>query len=381
MPGAASPRSLSDWLYRAVVDTAVDAIIVIDDEGRILSTNAAAERMFGHDAAALHGERIEMLMPEPDRGRHDTYMRRYLTTGERRIIGIGREVTGLRRDGSTFPMDLAVGEAVEGEVRVFVGIIRDVTARQEADRQMHELREELLHVSRLNTMGQMAATLAHELNQPLTAIGNYLQAARRLLAAEGREPGRVEDAIERAAQQATRAGQVIRRLREFVAKGDTERRFENLNRVVEEATALALIGARHEGVQTVLTFDPAVPPAMIDRVQIQQVVLNLVRNAVEAMEGHERRELVVATRLRAEAGLAETLIVDSGPGLAPEVADRLFQPFVSTKANGMGLGLSICREIVESHGGHLTAAPNPGGGTVFRFTLRCGEGRGADDDA
>jgi two-component system sensor kinase FixL len=218
-------------------------------------------------------------------------------------------------------------------------------------------------------MGQMASTMAHELNQPLTAVMNYLEAGRQLLAASAGGPERVGEMMEKAIAQAQRAGEVIRRLRSFVSKGETERRIASLNQLVEQALALGLVGARQRGVRVSLELDHALPPVLVDHVQIQQVVLNLVRNAIEAMEAVDRRELVIGTRAILDQEMAEVIVADTGPGIAPELADRLFQPFVTTKATGMGLGLSICREIVEAHHGRLTAAPRSSGGTVFRVTL------------
>jgi two-component system sensor kinase FixL len=359
----------SELRLRSILDTVPDAIIVIDAAGLIQSFSPAAERLFGYAAGEVFGKNVKLLMPMPYREQHDEYLERYRLTSERRIIGIGRVVVGLRKNGETFPMELDVGEFHLGGNRYFTGFVRDLTDRQKTEQRMADLQAELLHVSRLSTMGQMASTLAHELNQPLTAITNYLQAARRLLGIKPPDLTRLDDVLEKGLAQAMRAGQVIRRLRDFVAKGETERRIENLNKVVEEATALALVGARQHGVRVSLALDPGLPPALIDKVQIQQVVLNLVRNAVEAMEGAERRELAIATRLRLESRLAEAEVADSGPGLSPDVSERLFQPFVTTKKTGMGLGLSICREIVEAHGGHLTAEPAASGGVAFRFTL------------
>jgi two-component system sensor kinase FixL len=229
-------------------------------------------------------------------------------------------------------------------------------------------------------MGQMASTMAHELNQPLTAVTNYLEAGRQLLATNGGRPGLIAEMMEKAIGQAQRAGDVIRRLRGFVSKGETERRVQSLNQLVEEALALALVGARQRGVRTSFDLDHALPPVLVDHVQIQQVVLNLVRNAIEAMEQVDRRELVIGTRAIPELGMAEVVVADTGPGVAPELADCLFQPFVTTKPTGMGLGLSICREIVEAHHGRLTMAPGYSGGAVFRMTLPIA-GRGEPDGA
>ena len=359
----------SELRLRSILDTVPDAIIVIDAQGKIQSFSPAAERLFGYDSGEVIGHNVNILMPAPYREAHDSYIERYLRTGERRIIGIGRVVTGRREDGETFPMELQVGEFTFAGGRYFTGFVRDLTERQEAERRIQDLQGELLHASRLSVMGQMASTMAHELNQPLTAVTNYLEAGRQLLATGVGGPERINEMMEKAISQAQRAGDVIRRLRGFVSKGETERRVQSLNQLVEEALALALVGARQRGVRTSLELDHAVPPVLVDHVQIQQVVLNLVRNAVEAMEQVERRELTIGTRVAPEHGMAEVIVADTGPGIAPELADRLFQPFVTTKAMGMGLGLSICREIVEAHQGRLTAAPASSGGTVFRVTL------------
>jgi len=339
---------------------------VIDERGIIQSFSLAAERLFGYDEREVVGKNVNMLMPSPYREAHDGYLDRYLMTGERRIIGIGRVVVGMRKNGETFPMELSVGEFRVGENRHFTGFVRDLTEQQSVARRMQDLQSELLHASRLSVMGQMASTMAHELNQPLTAVVNYLEAARLLI---GRLPDgeRVCDLMQRAVTQAERAGDVIRRLRQFVTKGETERRAESVDKLVEEALALALVGTRQLGVRVSLQLDRSLPPVLVDTVQLQQVLLNLVRNAVEAMEQVDRRELLIGTR--ALPGSVEISVADTGPGLSPEVADRMFEPFITTKETGMGLGLSICREIIEAHHGHLTFAARPDGGTVFRVAL------------
>jgi two-component system sensor kinase FixL len=309
-------------------------------------------------------------MPSPYRENHDGYLARYLRTGERRIIGIGRVVVGERKDGSTFPMELAVGEMHSSNQRFFTGFIRDLTERQQTEARLQELQTELVHISRLTAMGEMASALAHELNQPLTAIANYLKGSQRLLKDEpGERPAMLRDAMEKAADQAIRAGQIIRRLRDFVARGEAERRVESVKKLVEEAGALALVGAKDQGVRVRFRFDPTFDLVLADKVQIQQVLLNLIRNAVEAMEGCEKRELVISTTPISD-GMVSINVADTGAGIAPEVANQLFQPFVTTKRQGMGVGLSISRTIVESHGGRINCEPNPGGGTIFRFTLR-----------
>ncbi|HWA60616.1 MAG TPA: PAS domain S-box protein [Caulobacteraceae bacterium] len=353
----------------SILETVPDAMIVIDERGVMQSFSLAAERLFGWTAAEAVGQNVSNLMPSPYREAHDSYLQRYLATGERRIIGIGRVVVGQRRDGSTFPMELAVGEVLGGSRRFFTGFVRDLTERQQTETRLQELQSELVHVSRLTAMGEMASALAHELNQPLSAIANYLRGSRRLLEREGPvEKARLTEALDKAAQQALRAGDVIRRLRDFVGRGESERNVESLTRLIEEASALALVGAKQQGVRVQLKLDPRCDLVFADRVQIQQVIINLVRNALDAMQGGERRELDIRSVPRDE-GFAAILVSDTGPGISEEVRERLFTPFTTTKAEGMGVGLSICRTIVESHGGSIWAESRPEGGATFGFTL------------
>jgi two-component system sensor kinase FixL len=354
---------------KLILDTIPDAMIVIDERGVMRSFSAAAERLFGYSAAEVLGKNVKILMPAPYRESHDAYLDRYTATGERRIIGIGRVVVGERKDGSTFPLELSVGEMKTGQQRYFTGFIRDLTERQKTETRLQELQAELVHVSRLTAMGEMASALAHELNQPLSAIANYMKGSRRLLEDSSDERVTIlRGAMDKAAEQALRAGQVIRRLRDFVARGESERRVEDVKKLVEEASALALVGAKDKGVRVRFEFDPRAVFVLADKVQIQQVLLNLMRNAIEAMEDCERRELAVATAL-APDDMVEISVADTGAGISPEINAQLFQPFITTKRHGMGVGLSICRTIVEAHGGSIAPRPNPQGGTVFSFTL------------
>ena len=354
---------------RSILETVPDAMIVIDEAGLVRSFSHTAERQFGWSADEVIGRNVSMLMPSPYREQHDAYLERYYRTGERRIIGIGRVVVGERKDGSTFPMELAVGEMRSARGRYFTGFIRDLTERQQAETRLQELQSELVHVSRLTALGEMASALAHELNQPLSAIANYLQGSSDLLARDEVPADKVRRALDRASEQALRAGEIIRRLRDFVARGETERRVESLPKLIEEASALALVGAKEHGVGVRYALDAAVDLVLADRVQIQQVVLNLIRNAVDAMEDSPVRELTIAVKPLPDER-AEISVADTGPGIGPEIADQLFQPFVTTKRSGMGVGLSISRTIVEAHGGRIWAEPNPKGGATFRFTLR-----------
>ena len=326
-------------------------MIVIDERGIMQSFSSAAERLFGLRAAEAIGQNVKILMPEPYREGHDGYLQRYRTTGERRIIGIGRVVVGQRKDGSTFPMELAVGEMQSGDRRYFTGFIRDLTERQQTEARLQELQAELVHISRLTAMGEMASTLAHELNQPLSAISNYLKGSKRLLEDNRDEKSiMMRDALEKAADQAMRAGQIIRRLRDFVSRGESERRVESITKLVEEASALALVGVKDRGIRVQFRFDPDVDLVLADRVQIQQVLLNLIRNAMDAMETSHARELVIAIA-PVEDKYVRISVSDTGSGIAPEIAEQLFQPFITTKRQGMGVGLSISRTIVEAHAG------------------------------
>ena len=353
-------------LYLAsIVELSDDAIIGKTLDGIVRTWNQAAERMFGYAADEIIGHPITVLHP-PDRRHEAAMILERLRNGERLRH---YETVRLRKDGSEIAVSLSISPILNssGQIIGASKIVRDITQERRSQSRIEELQAELVHVARLSTMGQMASAIAHELNQPLTAVSNYAGALNRLLAGGSANPGRVRETVERIRQQTSRAGEVIRRLRDHVAKRGTTRRQEDVNAVVKEAVDLALIGTRHQGVRTLLQFDEAVGTAMIDSIQIGQVMINLVRNAVEAMEASERRELIVATH-RAD-GSVDIMVTDSGSGIAPEVADRLFQPFVTSKAAGLGLGLSICREIVEAHGGRLTALPGASGGTVFTVRL------------
>jgi len=364
----------SEALLRSILESVPDALIVIDERGIIQSFSTTAERLFGFPPEEVVGRNISMLMPSPYREQHDGYLARYLSTGERHIIGIGRVVVGQRKNGSTFPMELAVGEVNTAGARLFTGFVRDLTEHQTRERRLSELQSELVHVSRLNELGQMVSALAHEVNQPLTAMSNYLSGVRRLLAAGN--PQSALQTIERIAEQAERARQIVQHLRDLVKKGEAKRRVENLRKTIEEASALALVGAGQAPKLSIAVGSDAAE-AVIDKVQIQQVLLNLIRNAMEAMTGSVRRELSVGT-VRA-GDMVEIRVADTGPGLPASVRARLFQPFVTTKPHGLGVGLSVCRTIVEAHGGELRAQDADGGGTVFCLTVPYPDGSLPDD--
>ena len=370
MADADPARSTREAHLRSILATVPDAMVVIDERGSILSFSAAAERMFGYAEAEVLGENVSVLMPSPDREKHDGYLYHYLGTGERKIIGIGRVTTARHREGYTFPIELSVGEATVGEQRIFTGFIRDLTERQHAEMRLQDLQSELAHVGRVSEVGTLASALAHELNQPLTAIANYCEAARDLLASppDGDTLEIVREALDDAARQSVRAGQIVRRLRDFITYGQTERKVENLPRLIAEANALGLVGSREHGIEVDVELDPAAQSVLVDRIQVQQVLLNLIRNAIDAMLSSRVKQLAIAAAPESE-DFIRVSVADTGKGIDEEMAAHLFQPFVTSKDHGMGIGLSICRTIIEAHGGRIWFERGGSGGTVFHFTI------------
>jgi two-component system, LuxR family, sensor kinase FixL len=362
-------KSATEAHLRSILATVPDAMIIIDEVGTILSFSTAAEKMFGYAEEEVVGENVSMLMPSPDRERHDGYLKNYRDTGVRKIIGTGRVTTARHRDGNSFPIELSVGEAKFEGTRVFTGFIHDITQRQKAELRFHELQSELAHVGRLTELGTLASSLAHELNQPLTAIANYCEGASALLE---EEPDRerldmAREALRDTAEQALRAGEIVRRMRDFLSHGESEHRIESLSKIMTEANALALVGSREHDIEVQISLDPEAESVFVDRIQIQQVLVNLIRNAIEAMLDSPVRTLTISTS--AEEDMITVAIEDSGSGISDELAPQLFQPFVTSKEAGMGIGLSICRTIIEAHGGRIWFEPAAEGGTIFQFTL------------
>ena len=356
--------------FQALLDAAVDAIVVIDARGQILTFNRAAERMFGHAAADVVGKNVNVLMGEPYRGEHDGYMARYLATGEAHIIGKGREVEGRRANGESFPVSLAVGEAAGSDQRRFVGIIRDLSAKRAAEQRARSLEHRLAHVGRFNLMGEMAAGIAHEINQPLSAIATYAQAAKRVLQKPDVDVGLLQDIYGKIDEQARRAGQVIDNLRKLIRKQEIDTQSLDVNRVVDDVMSLVEADARSEGIPVHVRKGVGLPNVRADAVQIQQVLLNLTRNSVDAMRDAlaKERGIYVVTD-HAERGGVRIAVTDHGHGVSPQLGDDIFHPFVTTKRDGLGVGLAISKTIVESYGGTLSYADNPVGGSIFSIEL------------
>jgi len=359
----------------ALLSAAVDAILMIDERGRIVEFSPSAERLFGYRAEEIMGKSVNILMPEPDRSSHTDHMKRYMNTGQQHIIGVGREVDARKSTGEVFPAWLSVGEAVHGDKRHFVGIIRDLSAQRAAEREQHALEARLAHVGRFSLMGEMAAGIAHEINQPLSAIETYSQAAKRMLQADTTDQDDLEKACSGIAEQVQRAGQVIENLRNFIRKQEVHKQALDLNEVIKDALSLVEADTNAAGIELTTKFAENLPEINGNAVQLQQVLLNLTHNAVDAMKSPIRKdkEVLIETE-RVEDTHVQVSVSDRGPGVSPRLVDAIFHPFFTTKRDGLGVGLAISRTIVQSHSGELSCGSNPVGGAVFTVSLPIKEG-------
>ncbi|WP_213268809.1 PAS domain-containing sensor histidine kinase [Hyphomonas sp.] len=364
-------------LHLASILTSVpDAMVVTDESGKILAFSRAAEALFGFSAEEVIGKPVNMLMAGRDKANHDNYIGNYLRTGERQIIGKGRVVIASRADGTQFPVDLKIGEARIGDHFLFTAFIRDLTEQQRSELRMQEMQAELVHFSRLSAVGTMASALAHELNQPLTAVANYLEASRDLLDSPDPETKEVlREALTEAARQAVRAGEIVRKLRSYVSRGEVDARPVSLGPLLADAIALSKLSRDLADIPIKLDQDDGADLVMGDPIQIQQVVINLIRNAMDALSNTQNARITVRVYLSAEPGFVAVEVCDNGPGLTSELQETIFKPFATSKSHGMGLGLSICQTIVEAHGGTVRAISPPEGGTCFLFTLRRDAGK------
>ncbi len=366
----------------AILDTAVDGIVTIDEQGTIESVNPAMERIFGHRREDLVGKNVKVLMPAPYKDEHDDYLKNYLRTGIKKIIGIGREVLGLRKDGSVFPLEIAVSAVVLPSRRLFTAILRDISDRRAAEEQARLRLNELAHATRLLELGEMTTAIAHEVNQPLAAIVSFAEACLRMRRTGTGDDALMDNALEQIAAQGERAGGIIHRLRRFARKGAEEREPVDINATVRHVLALLHPETGRPRVRPRVELDEALPAVNADPIQIGQVLVNLVRNAVEAMEAcaEDRRLLTLRTAPvgSGPTGIALT-VSDQGKGLPEGDPDRVFENFYTTKTQGMGIGLGICRSIIEAHGGKLWAAVNADGGASFQLQLPLGKA-GTDDN-
>lgn len=356
-------------LLAQIVESSTDAIVSKTMDGIITSWNAAAERIFGYNAWEAIGQHISLIFP-PDRLGEEEEIIRTVSSGE----SINHfETIRRRKDGTDIHVSLSMAPVHDAGGNI-IGVsktARDITERKQAEARTHSLQDELAHVARLSAMGQMSAAIAHELNQPLTAAANYSKAAQRLLGGQvvgEQQIASARDAMDKAASQIVRAGTILRYLREFVERRETVRSLEDINAVIREAVALCFVGSLNSDVKVETRLDPRLPEVPVNKVQIQQVLTNLIRNSAEAMADSPVRELTVISAME-DSDHIRIAVRDTGPGFSDEMRARLFQPFMTTKDTGMGMGLKICQSLVEAHDGTIRLALQEGPGTTFEIVL------------
>jgi len=354
----------------ALMDAAVDAIIIIDDRGLIQSFNGAAEAMFGYLESEVRGHNVSLLMPEPHRSSHDSYLASYAQSGKATVIGKGREEIGRRRDGSTFPMQLSVGEIRHARRRSYVGIIRDVSEMRRVQERVRRLEEQLLHADRLIMLGELTAGIAHEINQPLTAIAAYADAGKSIIDRIEQPPGGdMQSICERISGQARRAGEVVQRLRGLVRTGTSSRSRHDLNEIIRNILLLFEFDVKKTGIE--LLFFPLEPPQelYVDDIQIQQILVNLIKNSLDAIDDSGQTDGRIEIRIDRQGSVIRVSVTDNGPGVPEKYRSQLFNSFFTTKPNGLGLGLAICKSIAAAHGGSLHHDKPAEGGSRFTLAL------------
>ncbi len=355
----------------SILNASIEGIIVIDHGGTIVSVNAAVENIFGFTAEDLIGNSASLLMPMDMGDKKELYLQKYLRILIPKTLGQIREVEGLRKDGSLVPLDITIAEFPLDGVQYFSGIVRDVSARKLQEQQEKEHLEKLAHVTRLGLMGEMASGIAHEVNQPLSAVVNYSQVCLRMLQNESPDLEKIRDIMQKANQQALKAGQIIHNMREFVKPRKIHRSTVDINELIYDAISLFEPDFKQHLIIMRFELTKSVPNVFIDRVQIEQVILNLIRNSIDALKElpqFTQRHLSIETSLN-HLNYVEIRIKDNGPGLTPLQKDKILTPFFTTKTNGMGMGLSISRSLIESHHGTLHFNSKEDKGTTFYFTL------------
>lgn len=365
-----SMEKVANKPLHALLNAAVDAIIISDSHGKIIRINPAGEDMFGYSMAELKGKNVHVLMPEPDHSKHDSYLKRYRDGGQPAIIGIGREVTALHANGNTFPMHLSVGEITGQKKARFVAIIRDLSKEKATQDTVKELETHLAHADRLVILGELTAGIAHEINQPLTAIAAFADAGSRLLDAGSQEAAdELDNVCKRIAQQARRAGDVVNRLRKLARRGGVTKSSHEIEALVNSVLLLFDQLLKNSGIELLTSFEPGLPVMNVDEIQIQQVLVNLVKNSIDSLKAAGTEDPQIRVQAQRRGLMVEIEVLDNGPGVAPKFEERLFEPFYTTKEYGVGLGLSICKNIAAAHGGKLVYNQSDQGGADFILSL------------
>ena len=357
------------WI-RLVAEAVPNAMLMTDRAGKIVMVNAQAERAFGYSRAELLGRPVEMLVPKRHRSHHPALREMFFTDPRPRPMGTGRDLHGLRKDGSEFPVEIGLNVIETGDGAMVLLAIVDLTQRKQAELALHDAQAELSRVARIATMGQLAASVAHEVNQPFTAIVTNAQAALRLLGAGAVDLEEVRQALVDIADAGKRAGDVITRIRNMIKRAPPREERLDINDAVREVIDLARAEAIKSNVTVRTELAAELPFGRGDRVELQQVILNLIVNAIEAMseDADGTRDLLIRTERAGSDLLVE--VRDSGPGLPSADLERIFEPFHTTKGTGLGLGLATSRSIIEAHRGRLWARPNAPRGAIFQFTVR-----------
>jgi two-component system sensor kinase FixL len=357
--------------FEAVMNAAVDAIIIIDGKGGILRFNRAAQEMFGYAADTVRGQNVKILMPHGTRKNHDAYLKNYVKGGQAGIIGTGREEVGLRQNGTLFPLLLSVGEIEQDKGgRQFVGIIRDLSEQKAAQEQVHQLEEQLLHADRLVILGELTAGIAHEINQPLTAIAAYADAGKHLIdRGTSTNPGDIHGICERIGDQSRRAGEVVTRLQKLVRTGSVSKASHNLNTLISHILLLFEYELNKSNIE--LEFFPSswIQKLFLDEIQIQQILVNLVKNSMDAISEIGQQNGRIEIRVSDISNEVVVAVSDNGPGVPAKLRPQIFESFFTTKPKGVGLGLSICKNIAAAHGGSLSFESPHGGGSCFTLKL------------
>lgn len=370
MTDSGKSQGTSGGTIDALMDAAVDAIIIIDNQANIKRFNRAAEHMFGYLESEIREQNVKLLMPEPHRSGHDRYIERYSETGEAAIIGKGREVTGLRKDGEEFPMMLSVGEINQAAGNLFVGIIRDLTDMHAAQEKVRQLEEQLLHADRLVILGELTAGIAHEINQPLTAIAAYADAGRKIIDRNEAPPRKEMHFIcERMGEQSRRAAEVVQRLRKLVRSGTVSKSEQNINQIIRNTLLLFEYELKRTSIELIFYPLESLRALYVDEIQIQQILVNLVKNSLDAISEAGFRGGRIEIRISESGPVVDISVIDNGPGVSAADREKLFDSFFTTKAKGVGLGLSICKSIAAAHGGNLRYSQSEQPGSIFTLSL------------